>query len=84
MRIARIGEVGRERPVVLEGVRAYFVDSIINDWSRESLEEEGLEKVRATPLSTLESVEVAGVRVGAPLARPTKLILTLWLARMMR
>ena len=74
MRIARIGEVGRERPVVLEGVRAYFVDSIINDWSRESLEEEGLEKVRATPLSTLESVEVAGVRVGAPLARPTKLI----------
>ena len=40
MRIARIGAIGSERPVVIEGDEAIFVDTLIKDWSREDLEKE--------------------------------------------
>lgn len=74
MKIARVGSVGKERPVVLEHDRAYFVDSIIGDWSRESLENGALAKVRAADISRLESIEVGTVRIGTPVTRPTKLV----------
>ena len=34
MRIARVGEVGKERAAVISGEKIIFVDSIISDWSR--------------------------------------------------
>lgn len=74
MKIARVGSVGKERPVVVERDRAYFVDSIIGDWSRESLENGALAKVSVADLSQLESTEFGSERIGAPLTRPTKLI----------
>ena len=74
MKIARIGEVGHERPVVLDGDRAYFVDSVIKDWNRESLEAGGLNKVKGLELSSLEHVEINSLRIGAPIAHPTKII----------
>ena len=37
MRIARVGEIGQERPAVLVGEDAIFVDSLIPDWDRQSL-----------------------------------------------
>ena len=74
MKIARIGSVGAERPVVVEHDRAYFVDSLIGDWSRESLENGAVAKVQVADLSKLESVELGSQRIGAPLTRPTKLI----------
>jgi len=74
MKIARIGAVGAERPVVVEHDRAYFVDSLIGDWSRESLENGAVAKVQVADLSKLESVELGSQRIGAPLTRPTKLI----------
>lgn len=74
MKIARVGAVGKERPVIVEHDRAYFVDSLIGDWSRESLENGALDKVKLADLSKLESTEFGSERVGAPLTRPTKLI----------
>ena len=74
MKIGRVGPVGKERPVVIEHDRAYFVDSIINDWSRDSLENGALAKVKVADLSKLESTEFGAERIGAPLSRPTKLI----------
>ena len=74
MKIARIGAVGAERPVIVEHDRAYFVDSLIGDWSRESLENGAVAKVQLADLSKLESTELTGIRIGAPLTRPTKLI----------
>lgn len=74
MKIARVGAVGKERPVVVEDDRAYFVDSLIGDWSRESLENGALAKVSVADLSKLESIEFGSERIGAPLTRPTKLI----------
>ena len=74
MKLGRVGTIGKERPVVIANNRAYFVDSIITDWSRESLENGAIAKVSVADLSTLESVEFGSERIGAPLTRPTKLI----------
>jgi 2-keto-4-pentenoate hydratase/2-oxohepta-3-ene-1,7-dioic acid hydratase in catechol pathway len=74
MRIGRVGDIGNERPVVVEGDVAYFVDSIIPDWSRESLEAGALAKVRAANLQGLEKTRFGSERIAAPLTRPTKLI----------
>ncbi len=74
MKLARVGAAGKERPVVVEDDRAYFVDSIIGDWSRESLEHGALAKVALADLSKLESTTFGSERIGAPLTRPTKLI----------
>ena len=74
MKLGRVGPVGKERPVVIANNRAYFVDSIITDWSRESLENGAIAKVSVADLSTLESIEFGSERIGSPLTRPTKLI----------
>lgn len=74
MKIARIGEVGSERPVVVEGNDAIFVDSLIKDWSRESLEAGALSLVKNADLSSLPRAGFGQVRIGSPLTRPTKLI----------
>lgn len=74
MRIARIGGVGEERPVVIEGDEAIYVDTLIDDWSRKSLETGALERVKAANLSTLSRTSVLGHRFGSPIFRPTKII----------
>ncbi len=74
MKIARIGEIGYERPVVVVGEKAIFVDSLITDWSREELSNGALEKVRTADLSHLPHTPFGSTRIGAPLTRPTKLI----------
>lgn len=74
MKIARIGELGSERPVVVQGEEAIFVDSLIKDWSRESLEAGAYSRIKNADLSTLPRTPFGEVRIGAPLTRPTKLI----------
>lgn len=74
MKIARIGEIGKERPVVVEGDTAYFVDTLISDWSRSELEGGGLDKVKSADLSKLEQAKFGSSRIGSPVTRPTKLI----------
>jgi hypothetical protein len=34
MKLARIGAIGQEKPAIVEGDEAIFVDSIISDWNR--------------------------------------------------
>jgi 2-keto-4-pentenoate hydratase/2-oxohepta-3-ene-1,7-dioic acid hydratase (catechol pathway) len=74
MRIARIGDVGKERPAVVEGAMAIYVDSIISDWSRDELERDGLARVSAADLSTLPREEFGSRRIAAPIKNPTKVI----------
>jgi 2-keto-4-pentenoate hydratase/2-oxohepta-3-ene-1,7-dioic acid hydratase in catechol pathway len=74
MRIARIGNVGQEKPAVVQGDHYILVDSIISDWSRQSLEEGALEKVKAADLTSLPSVAKGSTRIGSPINRPTKVI----------
>jgi hypothetical protein len=34
MKIARVGERGSERPAVIDGDNAIYVDSIVSEWDR--------------------------------------------------
>lgn len=75
MRIARFGAFGSERPAVITGANsAVWVDHLVDDWNRQTLSEGGYERVRDANLSRLESFRFEGLRIGSPVARPTKLI----------
>jgi 2-keto-4-pentenoate hydratase/2-oxohepta-3-ene-1,7-dioic acid hydratase in catechol pathway len=74
MRIARIGEVGAEKPVVVKGEQYIFVDSLVSDWSRETLSAGAFEKVASADLSGLPTVAKGSLRIGPPIDRPTKVI----------
>lgn len=75
MRIARLGEFERERAaVIVSDLEAVFVDDVIGDWNRTSLENGALERVRELDLSSRPKVKIADYRLGSPVARPTKVI----------
>jgi 2-keto-4-pentenoate hydratase/2-oxohepta-3-ene-1,7-dioic acid hydratase in catechol pathway len=74
MKIARIGAVGSEIPVVVDGSHAIDVSTLITDWNRTELEDGGYEKVAKADLTKLPRISLAGVRYGSPVARPTKVI----------
>lgn len=74
MKIARIGEIGAEKPAVIEGDKAILVDSLISDWDRLTLSNGAYEKVAAADLSALPRVPLAGQRIGSPINKPTKVI----------
>lgn len=74
MRIARVGEVGAEKPVVVQGEHYVLVDSLISDWNRETLSAGAYEKVASADLSGLPTIAKGSIRIGAPIDRPTKVI----------
>jgi 2-keto-4-pentenoate hydratase/2-oxohepta-3-ene-1,7-dioic acid hydratase in catechol pathway len=74
MRIARIGDVGREKPAVVQGDHYIMVDSLISDWSRETLEAGAMATVAAADLASLPRAAKGSVRIGSPINRPTKVI----------
>jgi 2-keto-4-pentenoate hydratase/2-oxohepta-3-ene-1,7-dioic acid hydratase in catechol pathway len=74
MKIARIGAAGSEKPAIVEGDEAIFVDSLISDWDRKSLTDGALAKITKADLSKLPRVSIKGVRFGSPISQPTKLI----------
>jgi 2-keto-4-pentenoate hydratase/2-oxohepta-3-ene-1,7-dioic acid hydratase in catechol pathway len=74
MRIARIGEVGKEKPAVVSGDEYILVDSLISDWSRETLEAGAMEKVASADLSSLPRVAKGSTRIGSSINRPSKVI----------
>ena len=75
MKIARFGQLGSERPAVMVSqTQAVYVDHIIKDWNRDELMAGALEKVKGADISSLAPFDIAGLRVGSPVARPTKLI----------
>ena len=74
MRIARIGGAGQEKPAVVTADEYILVDSLIDDWSRESLEAGAFATVAGADLSGLPRVAKGSTRIGPPINRPTKVI----------
>lgn len=74
MKLARIGAIGQEKPAIIEGDEAIFVDSLITDWDRQTLSDGALAKIANADLSKLPRVSTNGLRFGAPINKPTKLI----------
>lgn len=74
MKLARIGAIGQEKPAIIEGDEAILVDSLIPDWDRKSLTDGALAKIAKADLSKLPRVSTNGVRFGAPVSQPSKII----------
>ena len=73
MRFARLGAVGAEIPVLLDGDRTYDLRPVANDVDGAFLASGGIDRARAAlAAGTLdELVDAASLRVGAPIARPS-------------
>ena len=75
MRIARLGQLNKEKPaVVISDTEAVLVDDLISDFNRVELENGALEKLAKADLSSRPQVAIADYRIGSPVARPTKVI----------
>src|SRR4051794_33975686 len=76
MRFMRVGALGRERPVVsLAGGKVYDLAPLTRDIDGEFLSTGGIERVRAAiDASRLSPVDIRGLRVGAPVARPSAVV----------
>ena len=73
MRFARLGAVGAEIPVLLDGDRTYYLRPVANDVDGAFLASGGIDRARAALAArTLDEVaDAASLRVGAPIARPS-------------
>jgi 2-keto-4-pentenoate hydratase/2-oxohepta-3-ene-1,7-dioic acid hydratase in catechol pathway len=75
MRIARLGELNKEKPaVVISDTEAVFVDDLITDFNRAELENGAIAKLQKADLNSRSKVVIADYRIGSPVARPTKVI----------
>lgn len=75
MKLIRFGEIGKEKPGVLINEKRYDVSSIVSDFNESFFEENGLEKLQKALESNPDLPEVdASVRLGSPVARPSKII----------
>jgi 2-keto-4-pentenoate hydratase/2-oxohepta-3-ene-1,7-dioic acid hydratase in catechol pathway len=69
MKFMRVGAPGAEKPVLLSGGRHYDLSGITGDIDGAFLAGDGVERVRAAA-ADLPEIDVTGLRVGAPVARP--------------
>ncbi|MBH0097541.1 fumarylacetoacetate hydrolase family protein [Salinibacterium sp. NSLL150] len=75
MRFARLGPVGSEIPVVLHDGAAFDLRPIAADVNGAFFESGGVDAARAAiAAGTLPAVETEGVRVGAAIAQPGKIV----------
>ena len=75
MRIARLGEVGAEHPVLVTDEGYLDLAGITPDITGEFLEGGGLSRVReALEAGELPAFDGEGLRVGAPIARPSAVL----------
>ena len=75
MKIGHLGPLNQEIPVIFENEHtAISVESLIPNWSRQTLEAGGLDLVRKAPLAKLPRLDVSQHRIGAPISRPTKIV----------
>ncbi|MFC7243804.1 fumarylacetoacetate hydrolase family protein [Catellatospora aurea] len=69
MKFMRVGAPGAEKPVLLSGGRHYELSGITGDIDGAFLAGDGVDRVRAVA-AELPEIDVTGLRVGAPVARP--------------
>ena len=77
MKLVRVGPVGQERPgVLLEDGRIVDVSSVAGDFGPNFFANDGIERVRAAVAdpSALPVIDATGQRLGAPIARPHKML----------
>lgn len=75
MKLIRFGAAGQEKPGIIIGEKRFDVSSLVTDFNESFFEENGLEKLKIALESKPNLPEVsADVRLGSPVARPSKII----------
>ena len=75
MKLARLGPVGQEQPVVVTDRGGHDLSGLVFDLTGDFLASGGLDRVRAAlDAGELPLVETDGLRVGAPIARPSAVV----------
>jgi 2,4-diketo-3-deoxy-L-fuconate hydrolase len=75
MKLIRFGAAGQEKPGILIREKRFDVSSIVTDYNESFFEGNGLEKLKEALESNPVLPEVgASVRLGSPVARPSKII----------
>jgi len=75
MRFLRVGEPGAERPAVEEGGRVFDISAVTPDLDGSFLADGGIRRVRdALAAGELPSTDIAGRRLGPPIARPAAVV----------
>jgi 2,4-diketo-3-deoxy-L-fuconate hydrolase len=75
MRFARLGEPGREVPVLVEGDAYYDISPITGDIAGDFFRDETRARIAAAAhAGELTRVDADGARIGAPIARPSAII----------
>ena len=74
MKLLRVGEFGKEKPaVMLSDTKVVDVSAHVTDYNGAFFEGGGVAKLKGV-LSSCPTVDLAGKRLGAPIARPWKVI----------
>ncbi|SHN04849.1 fumarylacetoacetate hydrolase family protein [Actinacidiphila paucisporea] len=75
MKFLRIGTAGAERPAVMDGDTAFDLSGVTRDIDGAFLADRGVERTREQlDEGRLRPIAVAGLRIGAPVARPGKVV----------
>lgn len=75
MKLIRFGEPGKEKPGILKEGKRWDVSAVVTDYNEDFFENDGLAKLKnaietGTPFPQVD----ATLRLGAPVARPSKII----------
>ena len=75
MKLIRFGAAGQEKPGILIGEKRFDVSSIVTDYNESFFENNGLETLKKALENNPNLPEIdASVRLGSPVARPSKII----------
>jgi 2-keto-4-pentenoate hydratase/2-oxohepta-3-ene-1,7-dioic acid hydratase in catechol pathway len=75
MKLLRIGDPGKEKPAVMLGDgKVVDVSAHVSNYDGAFFESGGVEKLKKIVAGKLPEIDLAGKRVGAPVARPWKVI----------
>jgi 2,4-diketo-3-deoxy-L-fuconate hydrolase len=75
MKLLRVGDVGQERPaVLLPDGRVLDVSSVVRDYNGSFFECGGLARLEKAVRSGGRELDLKGLRIGAPVARPWKVV----------
>lgn len=78
MKLIRHGSIGNEKPGIFFEGKRYDTSSLAHEYNEEFFESGGLEKLQHYSLSEVARLPLIGddVRIGCPVARPSKIICT--------
>ncbi len=75
MKLLRVGEFGKEKPaVLLADGKCVDVSAHVADYNGAFFESGGVDKLKGLLKGNLPTLDLAGKRIGAPVARPWKVI----------